>query len=141
MRTRTFQLVAGRASFEDPLRWKSRRSQAAVERNLLGRSIGTQAGRAEAHLGDLNAVKLVHRVKVSSDPHGSESESALGLDLGDAPPPGLLRQARKVLEGSDTEQIDTVDEKLKAHGRIGRADSATSANVTDSVADQDPEVE
>lgn len=29
----------------------------------------------------------------------------------------------------------------KAHGRIGRSYSATSTTVTDSVADQDPEVE
>jgi hypothetical protein len=46
-----------------------------------------------------------------------------------------------VLEESDFEQINTVDEKHEAHGRIGRPDSATSTNATDSVADQDPEVE
>jgi len=52
----------------------------------------------EAHLGGLRLVELLPHVKASADPPGSESGTRLGIDLRDAPQPGLLRQARKVLE-------------------------------------------
>lgn len=120
---------------ESPLRWGA----CEVKRQPNGMSTAGASDRrerlAEAHLGDLGGIGLVPAVKACPDPSGSGS----GPSLGDAPQPGLLRQVRKEIE--ECRENVHAGEKLKAHGRIGRPDSATSANVTDSVADQDPEVE
>jgi hypothetical protein len=135
---------------ESSLRWGER----GVKRQSNGMSTaGASAPKgprsrdrlAEAHLGDQNKIGLAPQAKACADPPGSGSGTRLGSPPRDRPQRcASTRIASASQEGARREnplRATPSMRSFKAHGRIGRPDSATSTTVTDSVADQDPEVE
>jgi len=135
---------------ESPFRW----GESGVKRQSNGmgtaRASAPKGPRsrdrpAEAHLGDLSGIGLVPQAKACADPPGSGSGTRLGNPPRDRPQRcASTRIASASQEGARREtplRATPLMRSFKAHGRIGRPDSATSATVTDSVADQDPEVE
>lgn len=125
---------------ESPLRW----GESEVQRQSNGMSTARASDRrvphAENHLGDLSGIGLVPHVKPALTPRGQDRNSASGSTSEMHPHQDCFGMPGRCSKRDSLRATPSM-RSFKAHGRIGRPSSATNTTVTDSVADQDPEVE
>lgn len=140
-RERISTQLAEYASTAPPLRWEGSRGGAAAAPEMCPRATDPMSRTCRSApprmptlpscRGDSGA--LASAVRPFAAPPGGE-ELALSVRF------GVLMEPSNPGDGPSA-ALRRAREDQEAHGRIGRSSSATSSVVTDSVADQDPEVE
>jgi hypothetical protein len=125
---------------ESPLRWGEREVQRQSNGMSTARASDRRVPHAETHLGDLSGIGLVPHAKPALTPRGQDRDPASGPTSEMHPNQDCFGKPGRCSK-RDSPRATPSMRSFKAHGRIGRPNSATSATVTDSVADQDPEVE